>query len=508
MMEEMWSNISMTGSSHNIQIQQQYLTYYIMGIGGMAVCCLGIIGNILSIVVLTQKCMNSSTYSYLTSLAVCDLLFLLFSMIILVKDTEKPPHDYFSQTNVLIYFSKYLFSYLHPIAFTFQVTSIWLTLAFTVDRYIMICHPFKAERFCSVSRARKVIAGIYLLGILYNIPKFFEYRPLTVTLGDSNSVNSDVTEFGKSMVFRLIFHSWLYLILICVVPFIALAVLNAFLMYAVSKSRQRGREINAADRRRNDTTVMLIGVVVIFFLCQSPALISRLMWTFKSADVFNSIPLSVLNEVGNLLIILNSSINIVPYYFFGKKFRREFLRVFCCCIVNSETIRRISRDVSIMSILPHRTSSTVVQQSINIRELQTANTTNSRLKLGKYFKKCSKKRKDSEENSSVEHSLDQYEPLQNGLREINRNYQGIKSTNGHALSSRMNQNSESVALNNGNCNNVCQNDNDANTCLETQRNDRANVMKTKKRVTRQSLAELLPKTKNKSNKNKNSESQF
>ena len=305
-------------------LRRQYLTYYIMGIGGMAVCCLGIIGNILSIVVLTQKCMNSSTYSYLTSLAVCDLLFLLFSMIILVKDTEKPPHNHLfnSNHNLLVYFSKYSFMYVHPIAFTLQVISIWLTLAVTVDRYILVCHSHKAERFCNVSRARKVIAGIYLLGVLYNIPKFFEYGT-TYSKEEGQEltlVGSKVTEFGRSELFRLLFHSWLYLIFIYIIPFMALAILNTFLKIAVAKSLKRGGQFSICtlDRKSYNTTVMLIGVVVIFFLCQTPALISHMIWAFKPTVMFTSVSCYALNEVGSLFVIMNSSINIVPYFFFCK----------------------------------------------------------------------------------------------------------------------------------------------------------------------------------------------
>jgi len=203
----------------------------------------------------------------------------------------------------------------------------------------MICHPFKAEKFCSVSRARKVVLCLYLFGILFNLPKFFEYKTVVTSIPFLNKtqVNCDLTSFGMSTAFRELYHSWFYITFVCAVPFIALAVLNISLIKAVHLSRKKGREINAAEKKRNDTTIMLISVVVVFFVCQTPALVCRTTWAFVSeAMTFKQMPLYTLNEIGNFLVILNSAINIVPYYFFGRRFRRQFWHLLCHCIHESD----------------------------------------------------------------------------------------------------------------------------------------------------------------------------
>ena len=323
-----------------------------------------------------------------------------------------------------------MFPYLHPAAITLQVGSVWLTLAFTVDRYIMICHPFKSEPFCTVSRAKRVVAALVVSSIAFNLPKFFEYRTVVVRppraavmLADAEDVavvGNDLTEFGKSRVFKQLYHSWLYIVFVFGVPFVSLVVLNTLLVNAVRMSRKRSRDLrlpshhNASNvvadapayqlegercsrssrmtwkssahqltagghfqtlfrqlkdsgssyqlerdgfstnsfesstyqleglgtsvprspspvARRIDTTVMLIGVVVIFIVCQFPALVSRAIWAFADdpSRAFTALPLYALNETANFLILLNSSVNIVPYYFFGRRFRRQFLALFC-----------------------------------------------------------------------------------------------------------------------------------------------------------------------------------
>ena len=230
-----------------------------------------------------------------------------------------------------------------------QVISIWLTLAFTVDRYIMICHPFTAEPYCTIKRARKVIAVLFIMGFIFNIPKFFEYETVSIHLPHKNvtKIGCDLTWFGRSHIFKELYHSLFYITFVCGIPFITLAVLNSCLMHAVRLSRQRGKEINAAEKKRNDTTVMLIGVVVTFFICQMPALVSRTVWAFEqNPAAFKRMRLYTLNEVGNFLMVLNSSINIVPYYFFGRRFRRAFWNLFCHCLLEYKKFRKLSRSFS------------------------------------------------------------------------------------------------------------------------------------------------------------------
>lgn len=119
------------------QYTRDLIAYYVTGIAGLTVSCLGIVGNIVSVVVLTRSAMRSSTYTYLSALAVCDSAFLVCVILLTTKDLRRPQvgvgSDRIWDTGEGFY--SYLFQYVHPVANTLQVTSIWLTLAFTVDRY-------------------------------------------------------------------------------------------------------------------------------------------------------------------------------------------------------------------------------------------------------------------------------------------------------------------------------------------------------------------------------------
>lgn len=340
------NNFYYNGIDHIIDSRQDrytrdLITYYLTGVVGVTLCCLGSIGNVLSIIVLSRKSMSSSTFGYLLALSCCDFMALLSTGVLVVKDLQNKPdssllaEEGLTQTTALLH----LFPYLNALACTFQVISIWLTLAFTVDRYIMICHPFKAKRLCRISRARRVIAFLYLAGFAFNFPKFFEYKTEDISIyhplqGVNVTISVlDLTDFGQNYVFRQLYHFWFYIVVVCGIPFMLLTVLNACLINTVVKSRQVRRFKVKVVEKKNDTTVMLIAVVLIFFVCQMPALVSRSIWAAQSYQhEFMKTPLFTLNEIANLLVVFNSAVNIIPYYCFSVRYRRVFLNLFCCCL--------------------------------------------------------------------------------------------------------------------------------------------------------------------------------
>ena len=208
--------------------------------------------------------------------------------------------------------------------------------------------------------------AMFLAGIGFNMPRFFEYYTASLRIELTNNTQIlyyiDFTTFGKNEYFREIVHSWLYLICVCGVPFLALTVLNGFLIRAVHLSRKKGREINAKEKRRNDTTIMLIGVVIIFLICQGPALVARMIYAFTTfSDLSRGY--HTFNEVVLFLVTLNSAINIVPYYFFGKKFRAEFWRLFCVCIFDTEKLNSLTRRFSLS--VDHKKDVQVDQMELN-----------------------------------------------------------------------------------------------------------------------------------------------
>lgn len=70
---------------------QDIISYYLMGIATTSICCVGIIGNILSLIVLSKPTMRTgTTHMYLIALAISDTLVLIFTILTALKDTRSP----------------------------------------------------------------------------------------------------------------------------------------------------------------------------------------------------------------------------------------------------------------------------------------------------------------------------------------------------------------------------------------------------------------------------------
>ena len=62
----------------------------------------------------------------------------------------------------------------YPLSNIARSGSAYLTLAVTIERYLVVCHPLRARTLCTYGRARRSIIVVTIFSLLYNLPKFFE----------------------------------------------------------------------------------------------------------------------------------------------------------------------------------------------------------------------------------------------------------------------------------------------------------------------------------------------
>ena len=81
---------------------------------------------------------------------------------------------------------------------------------------------------------------------------------------------------------------------------------------------------------------MLIAIVAVFLCCQIPQAVLNLYVTYLVVlgrmTLRHKIILTILANIFNLLVMLNSSSNFILYSSFSIKFRRTFRRLFCGCV--------------------------------------------------------------------------------------------------------------------------------------------------------------------------------
>ncbi|VDL75349.1 unnamed protein product [Nippostrongylus brasiliensis] len=135
-----------------------------------ALAVIGIVGNILVITVVFKK---TPTNCYLVSLALSDTLFF-------IATTPTELSSLFTKDYPFGSICCSLFTYLPYLAINSSALSI---TAFTVERFIGICHPFWASHLCRglsvalaselLRRAKMIIFIIWIFSFIYNFPWLF-----------------------------------------------------------------------------------------------------------------------------------------------------------------------------------------------------------------------------------------------------------------------------------------------------------------------------------------------
>jgi hypothetical protein len=172
---------------------------------------LGVTGNILAIIVLTKRRMiMSSTNNYLVALAIVDTVYLLLTLIV---NTSQNP-CFISTT-----FAEILFTICRPIADFSSNTSVWLTVTFTVERWVAITYPLQSRTWCTVHRARKIIISVMCAALICTSPSAFETKLVRVNEiqlsnmpnGKSVSITrlrAKPTALGESLLYHQIYFNF------------------------------------------------------------------------------------------------------------------------------------------------------------------------------------------------------------------------------------------------------------------------------------------------------------
>ncbi|KAM9808139.1 thyrotropin releasing hormone receptor 2 [Neosynchiropus ocellatus] len=297
----------------------------------LLVCGVGIVGNVMVVlVVLTARHMRTPTNCYLVSLAFADLTVLVAAGLPNISDSLMGVWVFGHAGCLGITYLQYL---------GINVSSCSIT-AFTVERYIAICHPIRAQTVCTVSRAQRIIAGVWIFTCLYCVMWFF--------LVDIQVSPDGLVQCGYKVKRDL----YLPIYLIDFTVFYAVPLLLAIVLYGLiarviylsplashpATLRRSCREVAQVDKAgrqsrprsalssRKQVTKMLAVVVVLFALLWMP---------YRTLVLINSFVATPYLDAWFLLfcrtcIYANSAINPVIYNAMSQKFRLAFRGLYRC----------------------------------------------------------------------------------------------------------------------------------------------------------------------------------
>ncbi|KAK3765716.1 hypothetical protein RRG08_026189 [Elysia crispata] len=193
---------------------------------------LGTLGNTCSFAVLRQKTMRQqSIYMYLCALAVFDSLVLYVGLLRLwlgeITGTDiRNMSPWVCKSTLML-------------GYTCSDVSVWLIVAVTVERYIVVCHPLRARAFCQQLRAKIIIAGTVLVFSFVNIHFLFS-TSLVENLNIASEALPPESQDGETMTcgplpgygFLVnVVWPWVDAMLYGLGPFLFISVLNTVIIF-------------------------------------------------------------------------------------------------------------------------------------------------------------------------------------------------------------------------------------------------------------------------------------
>lgn len=292
--------------STELQCKMFTLVVYVIIFGTM--CLGGLVGNSLSFVVLLwDKYSHLPSTFLLRALALTDNFFLLttgtsqiFAAMCLYREVIDHP------------LTPYMRKYLWPLVHITQLETVWITVLISVNRFIAICLPFRALSLCTLSRVRLQVGALFVLTILYNIPRFYE------------------TQLKQNYLYNIVYENVLYGLVVFLVPFLILTVLNARLIHEIIRLGNRLGNSSATHQPMRDEeeerniTVVMTAVVVLFLVCQTPACINHLLFYVLGPEAYLcGHPYFYYYHISNLVVSSTACINFVVYCIFRHRFRQR-----------------------------------------------------------------------------------------------------------------------------------------------------------------------------------------
>ncbi|EYB83422.1 hypothetical protein Y032_0336g2893 [Ancylostoma ceylanicum] len=274
----------------------------------------GFLGNVFVVLaVVSQSQLRSTTDYLISSLAMADLLIIIFCLPTTLLN------NILTEWQLGALFCK-MSTWINA---TTSCASIYTLVAVTADRYLAICHTLKYTLW-EAGYTLYVIAGIWIVSGSLAIPNlygydaiYFEYGNLTLCVCASRT--------NEKLQFVVV-----NLILAFIVPFMLISVSYTKIFYTVSNHRSLAVDAHIRDERiKLRVATMMLTVIVVFALCWLP-LYGIYTYFFFFADntsyVFE-LASQVLRPFFQWLSLLSSSLNPLIYIAYSQKYRRAFHKI-------------------------------------------------------------------------------------------------------------------------------------------------------------------------------------
>ncbi|ELU14421.1 hypothetical protein CAPTEDRAFT_207119 [Capitella teleta] len=278
----------------------------------------GLVGNILTLVVMNRPSHRSSSVSiYLSTLAISDSLVLILDFI----------NNWFKMNlDIKLLEMDETFCKFHRCFFdAVFTTSSWLILAVSIERFIAVWFPLKAKRLCTIKTARITCCVLPLLALAC-----YAHRVPGWHLDKTGRCNTH----PKHRNFQEIYVPWLSAVLYSYGPIVMLIVFNGLIVFRLKKMASKRDAMTSNDKSSSQErriTITIVVICVAFILLTLPLALFYI-FQFAMGEFFDQRPTTALAETIVLILGLsNHAVNFFLYVMSSAGFRAEVRRVVCFC---------------------------------------------------------------------------------------------------------------------------------------------------------------------------------
>ncbi len=268
------------------------------------------------------------SFCRLIALAVADMMFCISAF----PSTFLPEDFVFPRRGFLLYYGKNCAAVIN----IFIMTSTWLTVTMSTERYLAICHPLKSRKVLTLRRTKIAIICVYIFSALFNLPVFWRYSI------NAKSCNGST---NYSVVPEILFHSdsfdhayrATWAVVGNFVPLILLLFFNVCLMreihksYAMRKNMNGNSSVHAQNDHEasNRVTITLIAIVVMFFILVAPSEILKHVAYLFGKNLSSNYTYMTIEIITNVMQTINFSANFILYCIINPSFRKTMKEMFC-----------------------------------------------------------------------------------------------------------------------------------------------------------------------------------
>lgn len=284
------------------------------------VCICGLLGNALTCVILSSRVMRTSTTNIYIFALSCASSCVLIGFLL----THGIRSTFHAET-----FYRHIFTRVFPIHVTCLLIQIYLTATVAVDRFILICLPFRGQKWRTPRHAMFVVLGVTVFCILYCIPFWFEF-----TLVKKNNTRTiTMSKLGTDPWFRLLMRKYLYFVFVFLIPLSTILICKTMIirkLYTVRKRKRLLGNLSKQNRSSNAINFLLLSIVFVFLLTQLPYFVFNVLYSWFGANLMVNFRARQYLAINNLLSVINASSTFMLYAFFDRRFRQVGEHILFC----------------------------------------------------------------------------------------------------------------------------------------------------------------------------------